>query len=85
VTSDLREEMDKAVRDSIKQLAKIRGTRFVDAALAISTSYAENLRDSRGTTMEDYWQKMVSVADGIAAYELGERPGLLRSVPESDR
>jgi hypothetical protein len=73
VTSDLREDMNKAIRDSIKQLAKIRGERFVDAAVAVSTIYAENLRDSRGTTMEDYWSKMTSVADRIVAEETGAR------------
>lgn len=73
MTTDLREEMEKAVRDSIKQLAKIRGGRFVDAAVAVSHSYAENLHDSRGTTMEDYWSKMTSVADRIVAEETGAR------------
>jgi hypothetical protein len=71
VTSDLREEMEKSVRASIAQLAKNRGVRFVDAALAVSTSYAENLADSRETSMESYWDKMVAVADRIVAEETG--------------
>lgn len=71
MTTDLREAMEKSVRDSIAQLAKVRDIRFVDAALAVSTSYSENLRDSRGTSMESYWEKMVAVADRIAATETG--------------
>lgn len=73
MTSDLREDMEKAIRDSIHQLAKIRGVRFVDAAVAVAQSYAENLRDSRTTSMEDYWSKMTTVADRIVAEETGAR------------
>lgn len=73
MTTDLREEMERAVRDSIKQLAKLRGARFVDAAVAVAQSYAVNLRDSRTTTMEDYWAKMSTVADRIVAEETGAR------------
>lgn len=71
MTNDLRADMEKATRDQIAQLAKIRGVRFVDAALAVAQSFAENLASSRETSMESYWEKMVSVADGIAASETG--------------
>ena len=69
--SEHREEMDKAMRDSIKQLAHVRGVRFVDAAIAIAESYSENLADSRETSMEEYWRAMSSVADSIVAKETG--------------
>lgn len=73
MTIDLRDAMDKATRDQIKQLAKIRSVRFVDAAVCVAQTFAENLRDSRETSMEDYWEKMVLVADGIVAQETGVR------------
>ena len=73
MTSDLREEMERAIRDSVKQLAKVRGVRFVDGAVAVAQTYAENLRDSRTTSMEDYWAKMTTVADRIVAEETGTR------------
>ena len=69
--SDLRDDMERATRDQIKQLAKLRGERFVDAAVNVAASFAENLRDSRGTSMEDYWSAMVTVADGIVTKETG--------------
>ncbi len=71
--TDLRADMTKAVEDQIRQLAHLRGCRQVDAAVSLARSFAENLRDSRGTSMESYWVEMVAIADGIAASETGSR------------
>lgn len=73
MTSDLREEMRKATEETIVKLAHVRDCRRVDAAVAVAQSVAENLRDSRGTSMEDYWAKMSTVADSIVASETGAR------------
>ena len=70
---DTREDMAKAIDGQITQLAKIRQIRYVDAAIAVAQSFAENLRDSRGTSMESYWEAMGSIADGIVATETGSR------------
>jgi len=69
--SDLREDMVKATEDAIVQLAHVRDCRRVDAAVAVATSFAANLAASRGTSMEAYWEGMVSAADGIVATETG--------------
>ncbi|HEU4864632.1 MAG TPA: hypothetical protein VFT76_00165 [Actinomycetota bacterium] len=71
--SELREDMEKAIREQIKQLAKIRGVRRVDAAVSVASTFAENLSLSRGTTMEAYWSAMSSIADAIASQETGSR------------
>jgi hypothetical protein len=69
--TDLREDMAKAVEAQIVQLAHIRDCRRVDAAIAVAQSYADNLRDSRETSMESYWEAMAAIADGIVATETG--------------
>jgi hypothetical protein len=69
--TELRDDMAKAVEGQIVQLAHVRDCRRVDAAIAVAQSYAENLRDSRGTSMESYWEAMVAIADGIASVETG--------------
>jgi hypothetical protein len=69
--TELRADMTKAIEGQIVQLAHVRGCRHVDAAIAVAQSFAENLRDSRGTSMESYWEEMVSIADGIAAADTG--------------
>lgn len=71
--TDLRDDMTKAIDGQIVQLAHIRGCRRVDAAVSVAQSFAENLRDSRGTSMESYWQEMVGIADAIVAKETGSR------------
>jgi len=69
--TELRDEMAKAVEGTIVQLAHVRDCRRSDAAVAVTSSFAENLRDSRGTSMEPYWEAMVSIADRVAATETG--------------
>lgn len=71
MTTDLHQDMTKAVEAQIKQLAHIRRIAYLDAAVAVAASCAENLRDSRETSMASYWQAMVGVADGIVTREMG--------------
>lgn len=71
--TELCDDMTKAVQAQINQLARLRGCRQVDAAVAIAQTFAENLHDSRGTKMEPYWEAMVTIADGIAAFDTGSR------------
>ena len=67
-----RQDMAKAVEQSAIQLAHLRGCSKVDAAQAVAQTYSENLRLSRGTTMEAYWRLMVDVADQQVGSALGE-------------
>lgn len=71
--TELRDDMTKAIEAQIKQLAHLRGCRHVDAAVAVAQSFAANLQDSRGTSMESYWQEMVGIADRIVSDETGSR------------
>lgn len=73
MTTEIREDMTKATREQIRQLAKVRHVRFVDAAVSVASSFAANLADSRGSSMEPYWEAMTNVADGIVAQETGSR------------
>lgn len=70
---EIREQMTQATNAAIEQLARIRGCRSVDAAVSVAQSFADNLRDSRGTSSEPYWQAMTNVADGIVREETGSR------------
>jgi len=69
--TDLREDMVKVTEEAIVQLAHVRDCRRVDAAVAVASTFAANLAASRGTSMEAYWQGMVTAADGIVAAETG--------------
>lgn len=71
--TDLREDMTKAIQDQTWQLAKIRRCNLRDAAVTVSASFAENLRNSRETSMESYWKAMLAIADDLVVKELGER------------
>lgn len=65
--------MVKAVEEQIIKLAHIRNISRVEAARVVATTFAENLRDSRGSSFEDYWRLMVDVADQQVASELSVR------------
>lgn len=67
-----RADMAKAIEDSVIKLAHIRGCSKIDAAKAVAQTYSENLRLSKGTTMEAYWRLMVDVADQQVGSALGE-------------
>lgn len=69
--TELRDDMTKAIEGQIVQLAHVRAARRVDAAVAVAQTFAENLRASRETSMEPYWEEMVRIADSIAAAETG--------------
>lgn len=71
--TDLRDDMGKATDAAIVQLAHVRGCRRVDAAVAVAQTFAENLRASRTTSMEPYWEAMSAIADGIVSTETGTR------------
>lgn len=70
--ADIRRDMVKAVDEVAIKLAHIRGYSKVDAAKAVASSFAANLADSRGTTMEEYWRAMLDVADQQVGSVLGE-------------
>lgn len=63
--TELREDMTKAIQNQIHQLARLRGCPQYEARAAVQQTLAENLADSRGTTMEPYWEAMVTVAGTI--------------------
>lgn len=73
MAENVRADMTKAIEGQIMQLARIRKCRHVDAAVSVAQTFAENLRDSRDTTMESYWEAMSAIADGIVATETGSR------------
>ena len=69
---NLRADSAKAVEEAAIKLAHVRGCSKVEASQAVAQTYAENLRVSRGTTMEAYWSLMVDVADQQVGAALGE-------------
>lgn len=71
--TDLRTDMTRYIESTAEQLSHVRGCRPVDALVSVGQSFAENLRDSRGTSMESYWQAMSDLADGMVAEATGSR------------
>lgn len=71
--SDYRRETTKATEEQIIKLAHIRTCPREEAARMVAATYAENLKLSRGTSMESYWRLMVDVADQQVASELSAR------------
>lgn len=71
--AEIRREMVKAVDDQVMKLAHIRNIPRTEAARYIATSFSANLKDSRETSMESYWQVMVEIADQQVASELSAR------------
>jgi len=67
-----RADMTKAVEEATIKLAHVRGCSKVEASQAVASTYAENLRLSRSTTMEPYWRLMCDVADQQVGSALGE-------------
>lgn len=61
--TELRDKATKATQETIQSLRHIRGCSEMQAARSVAASFAENLADSRGTTMEGYWQAMVSASE----------------------
>ena len=68
----LRADAAKAAEEQAIKLAHVRGCSKVEAAQAVAQTYSENLRLSRGTTMEAYWRLMLDVADQQVGNALGE-------------
>jgi len=70
--TNLRADCAKATEEAAIKLAHVRGCSKVEASQAVASTYAENLRLSRNTTMEPYWRLMVDVADQQVGAALGE-------------
>lgn len=65
--------MHAAIQIVARDLMNSRACSFADALVAIASTYEENLRDSSGTTMENYWQIMLEVAQSEIADLRSER------------
>ena len=63
--TELRDDMTKAIEHQIFQLVRLRRCSHDVAKATVAQSFAANLRDSRGTSMEPYWEAMVTIADTI--------------------
>jgi len=79
--TEIRKEMQKAIRDQTFNLARARRIPESEAADIVARSFRQNLADSRGTLqeiedeakgpMESYWKLMIEVADDEVAAQLG--------------
>lgn len=59
---EIRSKMRKTIEDAVKNLGIARRISDREALEVIHTTYIENLERSLGTSMEEYWQSMLSVA-----------------------